>query len=286
MFANLPLSQKIPHILPIVPVYFVVIEVTFTMNYYIIFNEESSLFLKTISLIVFEPLALMVIVTHIKSMFTSPGYVPIPFKPITPQESLANLSNNDIFCKKCNNPRPPRAHHCKICKKCTLKMDHHCPWVANCVGYYNQKNFYQFLFYATFGDLVGFLVLFYKLFLLDYTIRTYVPKDVKITSPFQLIWYMWEPIQTFVGCACAFAMTVSIGTLFMKQTKMLKKNQTTIDAKMFPKWENSPYYEKDERKNFESVMGKDCLEWASLSFNGSDPLSFEKVQSYTNLDEF
>ena len=29
-------------------------------------------------------------------------------------------------CKKCQMPKPPRAHHCSICRRCVLKMDHHC----------------------------------------------------------------------------------------------------------------------------------------------------------------
>lgn len=29
-------------------------------------------------------------------------------------------------CKKCINPKPPRTHHCSICNRCYLNMDHHC----------------------------------------------------------------------------------------------------------------------------------------------------------------
>ena len=30
-------------------------------------------------------------------------------------------------CRKCDGPKPERTHHCSVCKRCVMLMDHHCP---------------------------------------------------------------------------------------------------------------------------------------------------------------
>lgn len=48
-------------------------------------------------------------------------------------------------CRKCRAlgitraAKPARAHHCRVCKRCVLMMDHHCPWVNQCVS--GEKSF-------------------------------------------------------------------------------------------------------------------------------------------------
>jgi hypothetical protein len=68
-------------------------------------------------------------------------------------------------CDKCYIVRTPRVQHCKICKSCVMKMDHHCPWINNCIGQFNQKFFILFCLYSFIGCLHScYLLIYYSLY--------------------------------------------------------------------------------------------------------------------------
>ena len=62
-----------------------------------------------------------------------------------------NLNHQEMIwkiCKYCKEIKPLRTHHCSLCDICVIKMDHHCPWINNCVGQNNQRYFLLFLFHS------------------------------------------------------------------------------------------------------------------------------------------
>ena len=278
MHADLGIFRKTLHIIPVIPVYLIICTViyAFTQNY--TFDNNSSLF-KTFILILFYFSATMVIICHTFAMFADPGIVKI--QPNDYEKSnltTSNSHNHALYCKKCPGSRPDRSHHCKVCKKCIMKMDHHCPWIGNCVGLWNIKYFYLFLFYATLGDLIAAVLLYFKFKQTDISDKF---KNQTASTIYELIFIFKEQIILLIGIMLAIAMTVSIGFLFYLQTKNLINDTTTLE--LICEFQNKLGNNRKKFENFKYIMGDKIYKWF-LPIQSADILML-KSQNKLNSNE-
>lgn len=57
-----------------------------------------------------------------------PGWAPDPEGEQPALVQVKRSGGGARFCAKCSAYKPPRAHHCRRCGRCVLRMDHHCVW--------------------------------------------------------------------------------------------------------------------------------------------------------------
>lgn len=72
----------------------------------------------------FNALLLCLWYTYYKACTVDPGRYPFPDDVIeVPEPDEYGLLRG--WCRKCSAPKPPRAHHCRNCRRCVPRMDHH-----------------------------------------------------------------------------------------------------------------------------------------------------------------
>eukprot|EP00971_Amphidinium_carterae_P252889 5020488-Amphidinium_carterae.1 len=162
---------------------------------------------------------------------------------------------NWSLCRKCNAPRPPRTHHCSVCKCCVHDMDHHCPYINNCVGYGNRRVFVQFTMFAAVACAYALLVLAQAL-LIDAEqqfdlIRGVAIIVLTIPGSKRLLQYLgpkqqrafyhsliglragpigvFKDMSLFLFCTVAVMVTVLVGALFLSQLDMLSRDTTQLE---------------------------------------------------------
>ncbi|XP_062180370.1 probable protein S-acyltransferase 16 isoform X2 [Phragmites australis] len=168
----------------------------------------------------FTALAAACVATYAAAVRRDPGRVPPDFVPDVEDAKSSvheiKRKGGDLrYCQKCCHYKPPRAHHCRVCKRCVLKMDHHCIWINNCVGHENYKIFLVFVLYAVVAS-------FYSLILIIGSVVHSVPKDEQSGS------YSSRTSIIICGvilCPLALALAVLLGW----HVYLILQNKTTIE---------------------------------------------------------
>ncbi|ERE89146.1 palmitoyltransferase ZDHHC2 [Cricetulus griseus] len=166
------------------------------------------------------------------------------------------------YCDRCQLIKPDRCHHCSVCDKCILKMDHHCPWVNNCVGFSNYKFFLLFLAYS----------LLYCLFIaatdLQYFIRFWTNGLPDTQAKFHIMFLFFA----------AAMFSVSLSSLFGYHCWLVSKNKSTLEAFRNPVFRHGTDkngFSLGFSKNMRQVFGDEKKYWLLPIFSSQgDGCSF------------
>ncbi|CAH1155686.1 unnamed protein product [Phaedon cochleariae] len=157
------------------------------------------------------------------------------------------------YCRICKLLKPDRAHHCSTCGVCVLKMDHHCPWLNNCIGYTTQKSFLLCLFYCT----------SYCVFFMGTTYRTFS--------------YYWQSktrrnihVPAVIGFFIAAVLGSITGIFLCFHVMLMFKNKTTIENSSNPSIfvSRNHTFDLGSYRNLTDVMGKNWIAWFFPGFSG------------------
>jgi len=210
---------------------------------------------------IFNGITLMLLTCYARSMLTHPGEVPddetwqyvpmdgasLPGAAAAPALAETKRSGERRHCKWCGIYKPDRCHHCRVCRTCILKMDHHCPWIYNCVGYKNYKFF--------------FLLLFYSLLDLHYIIWTMGPSMVRSLQDdhsFQRMFFL------LFGATLASFLAFFVTMFWIFHVWLIANAMTTIEfcEKSLPKKGGAPAENKYNLglvRNFQEALGSNPL---------------------------
>ncbi|KAL3649464.1 putative protein S-acyltransferase 14 [Castilleja foliolosa] len=218
-------------------------------------------------LIFFHCLLVMLLWSYFTAVFTDPGGVPPNWRPeadeergdndpLTATEYPPDSENGRVrYCRKCNQLKPPRCHHCSVCGRCILKMDHHCVWVVNCVGALNYKHFLLFLFYTFLETSLVTLSL--------------LPHFIAFFSEGEIPGTPGTLATTFLAFVLNLAFALSVMGFLVMHISLVAGNTTTIEAyekKTTPKWR----YDLGRNRNFEQVFGTDKKYWFLPAYTEED----------------
>lgn len=156
-------------------------------------------------------------------------------------DEVRGLRNNPYiwrYCDECCLPKPPRAHHCSICQTCVLNMDHHCPWVASCVGLGNYRYFVLFMFWVCIGCLYFLLNAFPYAGLNFFLIKSRYTRSSFRGDPD----LRRSQSRIMLGCIFCLAVTFAVGCLLFFHIFLCLKGLSTIE--MFSNTKLTSYFKK------------------------------------------
>jgi hypothetical protein len=210
-------------------------------------------------------------ISFVRATRTSPGVIPDngewdPTDTTTKSTSVERRKDGSYrACARCVKLKPDRSHHCRLCDVCVLKMDHHCPWIANCVGHFNYKYFFLIVTYAVLS-----LWLFSTTFWEALLVNTYDPDS---SLGFCLCLLMTYSL----ACLLTFAVTC----FWIFHINLVLNNSTTIEYCEKRRTEHATQlspYNLSAWQNIKSALGHNPWLWLvpvrSMANDKDDGINF------------
>lgn len=209
--------------------------------------------------LVFSLLAFYSVFAFFVCVLTDPGRVPSSYVPdvedreLSDQEFRRNVTHQRK-CEICSTFKPQRCHHCRTCRRCVLRMDHHCQWINNCVGYWNYKAFFILVFFATVASIYSTVIF--------------------IASVLQKDWEVWGQSHSkglYVACGVpVLGLSMTLGSLLCWHIYLMANNMTTIEyyegvrVQWLARKSGQSYrhpFNLGVYRNMTSVLGPNVLKW-------------------------
>ena len=159
-------------------------------------------------------------------------------------------------------------------------MDHHCPWVSNCVGVNNRKDFVLFLFYATLSQGMAFGLLIARV--VTWVQEAHAVGPGKFFAP-----PIWQIILLAVDAIFLLPVCLAVGGLLWYQVSCVMENLTTIDEYILERRQRNARKLKKEyhwpydlgfKQNWKAFFGSSTWGWFWPEDVGKrrDGIHFEK----------